>query len=155
MKAGKEFLKDKFIEFQRTIAELNHSRAEDRDMFQEKENALCLGLLDILDAFENIDETIEAKKDGFDKTARMLSKNIHSVHKKLIRLMKSGNIVKMEFPDNKARMNHCKIVDTREEPEMENEAIVAVVKNGYVNKQDGAVVRKAEVITVLNSISNP
>ncbi len=33
---------------------------------------------------------------------------------------------------------------------MENEAIVAVVKSGYVNKQDGAVVRKAEVITVLN-----
>ena len=150
MRAGKEFLKSKFIEFQRTIAELNHSRAEDRNMFQEKEKTLCLGLLEILDAFENIDETIEAKKDEFDKTACMLGKNIRSVHKKLIRLMKSGNIVKMEFHDNKARMDYCKIVDTRKEPEMENEAIVAVIKNGYVNKQDGAVVRKAEVITVLN-----
>jgi len=99
MKAGKEFLKDKFIEFQRTIAELTRSRSEDRDMFQQKEKALCLGLLDILDVFENIDETIEAKKDGFDKTARMLSKNIRSVHKKLIRLMKSDDIVKMEFPE--------------------------------------------------------
>jgi molecular chaperone GrpE (heat shock protein) len=150
MRAGKEFLKDKFIEFQRTIAELNHARAEDRNMFQEKEKALCLGLLDILDAFENIDETIEAKKNEFDKTTRMLSKNIRSIHKKLIRLMKSGGVVKMEFPENKARMDYCKIVDTRKKPEMGNEAIVAVVKNGYVNKQDGAVVRKAEVITVLN-----
>ena len=67
MRAEKEFLKDKFIEFQRTIAELNHSRAEDRNMFQEKEKALCLGLLDILDAFENIDETIEAKKMNLTK----------------------------------------------------------------------------------------
>ena len=150
MRAGKEFLKDKFIEFQRTIAELNHARAEDCNMFQEKEKALCLGLLDILDAFENIDETIEAKKNEFDKTTRMLSKNIRSIHKKLIRLMKSGDVVKMEFPENKARMDYCKIVDTRKKPEMGNEAIVAVVKNGYVNKQDGAVVRKAEVITVLN-----
>jgi len=29
----------------------------------------------------------------------MLSKNIRSVHKKLIRLMKSDDIVKMEFPE--------------------------------------------------------
>ena len=150
MSAGKEFLKDKFIEFQRAIAELNHARTEDRNRFQEKEKALCLGLLEILDAFENIEETIQAKKDEFDKTTRMLSKNIRSIHKKLIRLMKSGDVVKMEFPENKARMDYCKIVDTRKEPEMENEAIVAVIKNGYVNKQDGAVVRKAEVITVLN-----
>ena len=64
--------------------------------------------------------------------------------------MKSGDIVKMEFPENKARMDYCKIVDTRQEPELDNETIVSVVKNGYVNRQDGTVVRKAEVITVLN-----
>ena len=47
-------------------------------------------------------------------------------------------------------MDYCKIIDTRKEPQMENEVIVAVVKSGYINKQVGAVVRKAEVITVLN-----
>ena len=31
---------------------------------------------------------------SFDKTTRMLSKNIRTVHKNLIRLMKSGHIVK-------------------------------------------------------------
>lgn len=150
MSAGKEFLKEKLVEFQRKIAELNHSMANQLNSFQEREKGLTLRLLDILDAFENIDETIEAKKDEFDKTARMLSKNIGSVHKKLIRLMKSIDIVKMAFPDNKARIDYCKIIDTRPEPEMENETIVSVVKNGYVNKPDGRVVRKAEVITVLN-----
>jgi molecular chaperone GrpE (heat shock protein) len=47
-------------------------------------------------------------------------------------------------------MDYCKIVDTRPEPEMDNETIVSVVKNGYINQKDGIVVRKAEVITVLN-----
>ena len=150
MSTGKEFLKEKLVEFQLKIAELNHSMAKQLNSFQEREKTLALCLLDILDAFENIDETTEAKKDKFDKTARMLSKNIGSVHKKLIRLMKSIDIVKMEFPDNRARIDYCKIIDTRPEPEMENETIVSVVKNGYVNKQDGSVVRKAEVITVLN-----
>ena len=150
MSAGKEFLKEKLVEFQLKIAELNHSMAKQLNSFQEREKGLALRLLDILDAFENIDETIEAKKDKFDKSARMLSKNIGAVHKKFIRLMKSIDIVKMEFPDNKARIDYCKIIDTRPGPEMENETIVSVVKNGYVNKQDGSVVRKAEVITVLN-----
>ncbi len=150
MKAGKEFLREKLIEFQLEIAELNHSTTQQRNRFQKREKTLTLNLLDILDAFKNIDDTIEAQKDKFDKTARMLSKNIRSVHKKLIRLMKSGDIVKMEFPENKARLDYCKIVDTRQEPELENETIVSVVKNGYVNRQDGTVVRKAEVITVLN-----
>jgi len=150
MSTGKEFLKEKLVEFQLEIAELNHSMAEQLTSFQEREKGLALRLLDLLDAFENIDETIETKKDKFDKAARMLSKNIGSVHKKLIRLMKSIDIVKMEFPDNRARVDYCKIIDTRPEPEMENETIVSVVKNGYVNKQDGSVMRKAEVITVLN-----
>ena len=150
MKAGKEFLREKLIGFQLKIAELNHSMTQQRNGFQEREKALTLSLLDILDAFENIDDTIETQKDKFDKTARMLSKNIRSVHKKLNRLMKSGDIVKMEFSDNKARMDYCKIVDTRQAPKLNNETILAVVKNGYVNRQDGTVVRKAEVITVLN-----
>jgi molecular chaperone GrpE (heat shock protein) len=150
MKAGKEFLREKLIEFQLRIAELNHAMTQQRNGFQEREKALNLGLLDILDAFENIDDTIETQKDKFDKTARMLSKNIRSVHRKLIRLMKSSDIVKMEFSDNLARMDYCKIVDTRQAPQLNNETILAVVKNGYVNRQDGTVVRKAEVITVLN-----
>ncbi len=150
MSAGKEFLREKFIEFQVKIADLTHGLSEQENLFEEKEKALYLSLLDILDAFENVDETIQQKKDNFDKTAYMLSRNIRSVHKKFIRLMKAGHIVPMEFPDNKARMAFCKIVDTREEPKMENETILSVVKKGYVRKQDGAILRKAEVITVFN-----
>ncbi len=150
MKEGKEFLRQKFIQFQTRIAELNHLLTEERNSFHEKEKGLYLSLLDILDAFENIDETIEAKKDRFDKSAHMLSKNVRSVHRKLVRLIRSADIVQMEFSDNKALMDHCKIVDTRAEPDLENQVIITVVKNGYINRKDGTVLRKAEVVTVLN-----
>ncbi len=151
MKEGKEFLRRKLIEFQVRIADLNHTLAGERDLYHEKERSFRLGLLDILDAFENIEETIEAKKDRYDKSARMLSKNIRAVHRKLIRLMKSDDIVTMDFPDNKAAMDRCKVVDVREAPGMENETILTIIKNGYINKKDGSVLRKAEVITVSNS----
>jgi molecular chaperone GrpE (heat shock protein) len=142
MNQGKEFLRQKLIQFQTRIADLNHLLAEDRNSFQEK--ALHLGLLDIVDAFESIGEVIESKKDGFDKSARILSKNIRSIHKKLIRLMKSDDIVQMEFPDNTARMDYCRIVDTCAEPEMENQIILTVIKKGYISRKTGAFFGKPE-----------
>ena len=150
MSREKEFLRQKFIQFQTRIAELDRLLKQERNRFQEKEKTLILGLLDILDAFENIDDLIETKKDQFDKSSLMLSKNIRSIHNKLIRLMKSEDVVKMEIPDNTAAMDHCKVIDTRSEPKMENQTILSVVKNGYINRKTGDVLRKAEVITVLN-----
>jgi len=66
MKSKKAFLKQKFIEFQLKIAELNRRLQETRDSFQKREENLMLELLTLLDAFENIEETIEAKQDEFD-----------------------------------------------------------------------------------------
>lgn len=150
MKSKKEFLKQKFIEFQLKIAELNRRLQETRDSFQQREENLMLELLTFLDAFENIEETIEAKQDEFDKSARMLSKNIRSIQKKLKRLLQAHDVVPMQFPDNMARIDRCKVLDTRFAPESKNETILSVVKNGYIDKRDGKVLRKAEVITVLN-----
>jgi len=79
-----------------------------------------------------------------------LAKNIRSVHKKLIRLLKAYDIVMMEFPDNMARMESCKVVETEESNSLKDETILSVVKNGYFRKDNGKVLRKTEVITVQN-----
>lgn len=150
MKKEKAFLREKFIEFQLKIAELTHALHEQEASFQAREKELNLNLLEILDAFENLNETIQAKEDEFDKTTRGLAKNVRAIYKKLIRLLKTNHIEQIEFPDNKARMDSCKIVDTREAADMDNETILSVVKNGYMDKEQGKVLRKAEVITVLN-----
>lgn len=150
MKKEKAFLREKFIEFQLKIAELTHALHEQEASFQAREKELNLNLLEILDAFENLNETIQAKEDEFDKTTRGLAKNVRAIYKKLIRLLKTNHIEQIEFQDNKARMDSCKIVDTREAADLDNETILSVVKNGYMDKEQGKVLRKAEVITVLN-----
>lgn len=150
MQSEKEFLKNKFIEFQRKIADLNHELNQARDSYRNREANLFLGLLTILDAFENLDEISRTKADEFDKSARMLAKNIRSIQKKLSRLLREHEVVPMQFPDNMARIDCCKIVDTRRAPESENETILTVLKNGYVDQRNGSVIRKAEVITVMN-----
>lgn len=146
----KEFLREKLAAFQLEIAELSQAIREREHSYQAKEKELLLDFLEILDAFENLDETIQAKEADFDKTARLLAKNIRSIHRMLIRMLRAKHIVRIEFPDNKARMEYCKIVETQESADMENETILSILKNGYMDKQHNKVVRKAEVITVLN-----
>lgn len=150
MKEKKAFLREKFITFQKKIASLGHALRQQGDAFQQRESSLCMGIFEILDALENIEESVEAREDKFDKTSRRLTQNIRSVHKKLIRLLKTNDIVMMEFPDNMARMESCKVVETEESNSLKDETIITVVKNGYMRKDNGEVLRKAEVITVLN-----
>lgn len=150
MKEEKAFLRQKIIEFQLKIAELTHALSEQEQNFQDREKSFCLSLFEVLDAFENLNENISEKEKEFDKTTRMLARSIRSIHKKLVRILKSNHIVQIEFQDNKAEMDYCKVVDTQEAEDMENETILSVVKNGYINKEKSVVLRKAEVITVRN-----
>ena len=150
MQSEKEFLKNKFIEFQLKIAELSHFLTETRDSYENREKDFILELLTIIDAFENLDKIIAAKQDTFDKSAQRLAKNIRTIQRKLRRLLKTRAVVPMHFPDNMARMDYCKIVDTRRAPESNNETILFVLKNGYIDERNGTVLRKAEVITVFN-----
>ncbi len=150
MKEKKDFLRKKLIEFQLKIADLSHALKEQAGVFHARERELFSGLFEVLDAFENLEGTIKAKEDGMDKTSRRLVKNVRSIRKKLVRLLKVNGVVKIEFPDSRAGMDSCKVVDTRSSETLENETILEIVKNGYVNQDEGKVLRKAEVITVLN-----
>jgi hypothetical protein len=76
---------------------------------------------------------LPAKEDVLDKTARMLGKNIRSIHKKLSRLMQSRGISRIEFPNGKARIDPCKVTETHPRADLENETILSIVKSGYID----------------------
>lgn len=151
MKEKKAFLRQKLIEFQIQIATLRQALREQEDAFQSRETGLFVGLFEVLDAFEGVEETIRSREEGMDKTARALSRNIRSIQRKVVRLLKDHGVLQMAFPDNRATMDTCKVVETKPSPDLKDETILTVVKNGYVAKDGGKVFRKAEVITVRNS----
>ena len=150
MKKQKEFLKKKFIEFQLKIDELTRALREQEQSLKTREKERDLQIFEVLDAFENLNENIKEKEESFDKTNRMLVKNISSIQRKLIRFLEANNKFRIEFPNNKAKMEYCEVVETREMDDMENETILSVVKTGYIDKKQNTVLRKASVITVLN-----
>ena len=152
MGSEKEQLKKKLIDFQQQIAGLKMDLAAQAGDRQKRENEFFTGLLDIMDAFELIEDNLESKKDGLDKSAKMLGKNIRSIHKKLSRYFKSVGISPIVFQDEKAVMEQCKVLETREDPGQEDGTLSEIVKKGYLNTRDGTILRKAEVITIRNDI---
>ena len=152
MGSEKEQLKEKLIEFQQHIAGLKLELAVQAEAHQKRENEFFTGLLDIMDAFELIENNLESKKESLDKPARMLGKNIRSIHKKLSRFFESAGIFPIDFQDGKAVMEQCKVLETRADPDQENGSLVEIVKKGYLNTRDSTILRKAEVITIRNDI---
>ena len=47
-------------------------------------------------------------------------------------------------------MDTCKVVETRVSETLGDEMILEIVKNGCINQDEDRVLRKTEVITVLN-----
>ncbi len=151
MSEDKAYLKKKLIGFQKQIADLNHEIKTIQETHLNKETEIWMNILEILDAFENLDDFIESKKDEFDKPARKLAKSIESIEKKTRRFLKANHIVPVEFDDHKAKRQYCKIIDTKPDPGLENETVLEVLKTGYINTDKNIVLRKAEVVTVSNS----
>lgn len=146
----KERLRDKIVEFQSTIAELKKQVRDREQSAEEKEKRLFLELLEVMDTFDLLEKTIAEKRGELNKPGRMLSKNFKSVAKKLTRMLKTNDIVRIDFEDDRATMEHCKVVETKPEPDRENETILSVLKSGYMDRKRNIVLRKAEVVTVLN-----
>lgn len=150
MKRAKEFLRGKLVEFQLKIDELTRALRDQDEAAQAKLREMHLHLIEVLDAFEDLDATIQAQEDALDEPARRLARNVRVIQKRVKRFLEAERIRRIEFPDNKARMEHCRIVDTSQVHQTENETILCVVRNGYLDETSHDVLRKADVITVRN-----
>ncbi|MEW6381391.1 MAG: nucleotide exchange factor GrpE [bacterium] len=146
----KELIRRRLIGFQKQIADLSFAFTSLQNDHRQWEKELYLELFEVLDAFENIFQSIEAKEQGWDKSARMAMQSFRSVYRKILRILSQRGVEQIEFPDNKAIFGLCKVVETKALPGKENEEILSVLRKGY-RKKDGEVIRPAEVITVLNN----
>lgn len=150
MTCEKEQLKEKLIGFQKCIADLKQELSKQEQLFSNRETQFFSGFFEVMDALETLEANLESRKGTLDKPTRMLKKNIHSIYKKMVRTFQSNGITQIRFQDGKADMACCKILDTRPDPGQPEETLIEIVKNGYLNSNDGKVLRKAEVITVRN-----
>ncbi len=145
-----ELLRERLVAFQREIATLKRQLDEQEETCLRRERELFAGLFEVLDAFDSIELNLRKKSEPLDKTGHSLLTSMNAVQRKLLRLLSSRQIEPLDFPDRRATVESCLIVDTKRVPERTNEEIIAVLKRGYRDAARNIVLRKAEVVTVRN-----
>jgi len=152
--AGEEaraLLRERLVAFQRRIAELS-AELERRDTEATKEQeGLLLRLVEVLDGFENLDESIRKREGELDKPARRLAHGVGLLQRKLQRVLEESGVVPIELEEGLASRETCDVVETRPEPSRPDRTVLEVVRRGYRwahGERAGRILRKAEVITV-------
>jgi len=144
----KQRLQEKLVDFQRDIISLSQAIQAKEQAFQDLEGDLLLELLLVLDAFENIFNSLEGKAETFDKAARRALKSFTRIQNKVVRILEERGVEQIVFPDGKAVAGLCKVVETQRAEERQESEILSIVRHGY--RHGDRVLRPAEVITVAN-----
>lgn len=155
----KQQLKIKLINFQKEIVSLNQSINGQQQTFEKKEQDNYLELIALVDSFENIFNTLEAKEQAcekneidvqsLNKSRIKVIKSCRRIYHKITRILNDHGVNKIEFPDNTAQPGLCKILDTYSDSCRKEGDIIDIVKNGY--KKNDKIIRIAEVTTIANT----
>jgi molecular chaperone GrpE (heat shock protein) len=144
----KENLRGKLINFQKAIVTLSRELDAQDELSRQREDGLFLELASVLDSFENVFNNLKDKEQAFDKSAKRAMKSFRGIHRKLLRILEDNGVERLEFPDGKAEIGLCKVVDTESMAGAEEGSIISVVRDGY--RRGDRILRPAEVITVTN-----
>ncbi len=144
----KQQLQVKLIGFQREVLALSRELDSQSKLFREQQDTLFLDLANVLDAFENIFNSLREKEDNLDKPTKKAIKSFQRIYRKLIRILEENGIKQVEFPGDKAAIGSCKIIDTETLEGAPEGQVITVVRHGYQHKE--RILRPAEVITVSN-----
>jgi len=145
-----DLLREKLVTFQREIAELKQQAKEQEESCLRRERELYAELFEVLDVFDSLELHLRRRPEPLDKSGRRLLDSMRAVQRKLLRLLSSRQIEPLDFPDRRAQVGQCAVVETKSMPGRENEEILAVLKRGYRDAAQNIVLRKADVVTVRN-----
>ncbi|MDR0630565.1 MAG: nucleotide exchange factor GrpE [Holosporales bacterium] len=124
--------------------QIEQKELEKHDLLKET----ALGIIDIIDSFERLEEEIIEKRRNKSKDVSKIMKRYQTIHAKLIYLLQKKGITKIEFPNNRLIVGLCEITSTEPDLSKENDEIISIVKNGYV--KDNELIRAAQIIVVKN-----
>lgn len=142
----KERLRAKLIDFQKKIVTLSRELEARDKLSQQREDGLFLELVSVLDSFENVFNNLQDKEKTFDKSTKRAMKSFRGIYRKLLRVMDESGVERLEFPNGKAEIGLCKVIETAPMADAGEGAIISVVRNGY--RRRDRILRPAEVITV-------
>ena len=124
--------------------EVERKENEKRDQLKD----ISLGIIDILDSFESVEESLNEKGLAKNEEASKTMNRYKTIQKKLLNLLKKYGITKIEFPDNRLIVGLCEVVEKEPDSNRKNDEIISVVRSGYIRGKE--LIRAAQIIVVKN-----
>jgi molecular chaperone GrpE (heat shock protein) len=148
-------MNDKIKELESIIVQNLQSSNRLKNEVEKKENEkhdqlkdISLGIIDILDSFERVEESLIEKGLTKDDAAGKIMNRYKTIQKKLLNLLQKHGITKIEFPENRLIVGLCEVVETEADSNRKNDEIISVVRSGYIRGKE--LIRAAQIIVVKN-----
>ena len=143
-------IEKKTIGYLKTIVDLNQNIKNIEIKKEDDEKKFALELISVLDSFETKYDAYNGKikNNELSEDSKKIIDSFKTILRKVTRILDSYNIQEINFEDRKMKPGLCNIIETKPDPQQENETILLVVKKGYTMR--AKVIRKAEVTTVKN-----
>ena len=109
---------------------------------------ISLNIIDIIDSCENIDEWVIDNEYNEVDEARKTNSRYKTIQKKLLVLLQTQGVSKIEFPDNRLIVGLCEVVETEADRNRKNDDIISIIRNGYIRGKE--LIRPAQIIVVKN-----
>ena len=109
---------------------------------------ISLNIIDIIDSCENIDEWVFNNQYNEVDEARKTNSRYKTIQKKLLALLQTQGITKIEFPDNRLIVGLCEVIETEADRSQKNDEIISIIRNGYIRGKE--LIRPAQIIVVKN-----
>ena len=109
---------------------------------------ISLGIIDILDSFERVEESLIEKGIDKNEEANKIMNRYKTIQKKLLNLLQKYGITKIEFPDNRLIVGLCEVVETEADSNRKNDEVISVVRSGYIRGKE--LIRASQIIVVKN-----
>lgn len=129
------------------ILELRNSLKQKETEKQDLTKEFFLGIIDIIDSYENKERSLFDKHQGSQDAAKIIE-SFGVIRKKMLSILSKYGVTRIEFPENKMIMGFSKIIDTEPDLNRKNDSIISVVRHGYIRGHE--LIREAELIIVKN-----
>ena len=151
----KKNMDDSIKELENIIVQNLQSTNNLKNEVEKKENEkqdqlkdISLGIIDILDSIERVEESLIEKGFDKDEAANKVMNRYQTIQKKLLNLLRKYGMSKIDFPDNRLIIGLCEVVETEVDSSRKNDEIVSFVRNGYIRGSE--LIRAAQIIVVKN-----
>lgn len=125
----------------------NEVERKENEKFDQLKD-ISLGIIDILDSFERIEEGFVEKGINKSAEAGKIITRYTTVQKRLHNLLQKYGITKIEFPDNRLIVGWCEVTETEPDSGRNNDEIISIVRNGYIRGK--VLIRAAQIVAVKN-----